>query len=46
MSPLASAIVAALKKGGSEARIYLVLSSEYSDCQLADAFLEILENRL
>ena len=46
MSPLASAIVAAFEKGVSGAKIYLLLRSEYFDCQLADDFLEILENRL
>ena len=46
MSLLASTIVVALEKGVSGAKIYLVLSSKYSNRELSDAFLEILENRL
>lgn len=44
MSALASAILTALEKGLKAGRIYLLLRSEYSDRELADAFLEILES--
>lgn len=43
MSALASAILTALEKGLNAGKIYLLLRSEYSDRELADAFLEILD---
>lgn len=43
MSALASAILVALEKGLTAGKIYLLLRSEYSDRELADAFLEILD---